>query len=256
MEQSTIIQMPDEVIEGQGTEGIEGSEGGAPKVDETKYIPIDRFNEVYGKYKELERSSKAWEGLKPDEVRAKMDKLTQWEKAVEEAKKKSAMSDDEKSAADRAARVRKELLAIFPELAGLTKLSDFEKAIAELRGAQDEGVATEVIKEHSASLTALMKETGIDPKYQNKIENYLVALMSDEDKQAFLQGDFDVAKKLFEDDIKDGGLLASLVKKSAPIPPALRNPAGGTIVKGKAPKPMGLKEALDAGWERMKGGSE
>lgn len=239
---------------------IEGQEdldsGQEPKVDETKYIPIERFNEVYGKAKEYERQMAEYKKYgAPAEIGARHEKLTQWEKAVEEAKKQANATPDEKTAAERAARVRKELVTLFPELANLGKIADLESKYEGLSAGEAEATARTVLAEHSASFTPLLKAAGIDPKYQGDIEELLVAKMSEDEKVAFLQGDFNVAKTLFESSVKEG-LLAGLSRKTPPIPPALRNPAGGQIVPGKKPKPLSLKEALDAGWNRLNSGGE
>ncbi len=240
----------------EGQEGLEDQESMEQKVDETKYIPIERFNEVYGKFKDYERTLADYKKYgAPAEIGARHEKLNQWEKAVEQAKKDASASPDEKNAAERSARVRKELMAIFPELANLAKIPDLESKYEGMSAGQAEATAKEVLAEHSATFAPILKAAGIDSKYQSDIEEFLVAKMSDDDKIAFLQGDFSVVKTLFEASMKEG-LLASLVRKAAPIPPALRNPAGGTIVKGAKPKPMTMREAEELGWQRLNSGGE
>ncbi len=235
----------------EGSQELEEGENQEPKVDETKYIPIQRFNEVYKQAKEYERQMAEYKKFgAPDEIRSRHEKLTQWEKAVEEAKKNANATPDEKQAVERAARVRKELLTIFPELSNLGKIPDLESKYEGLSAGEAEATARQVLAEHSASFTPLVKAAGIDPKYQGEIEEYLVAKMSEEEKVAFLRGDFSVAKTLFEASLKEG-LLSSLVRKQSPIPPALRNPAGGTVVKGAKQKPLSMREAEQAGWERL-----
>ncbi len=237
-------------------ENGEPLESEEPKVDETKYIPVERFNEVYGKFKDFERKLADYSKYgSPDEIKGRHEKLTQWEKAVEEAKKAATATPDEKATAERAARVRKELMAIFPELANLTKITDLENKYGELSASEAESVAKEVLAEHSAALAPLLKAANIDPKHQNDIEEFLVAKMSEEEKVAFLQGDFSIAKGIFEAGLKEG-LLSTLVKKAAPLQPILRNPAGGTIVKGQKPKPLTMKEAEEMGWARINNSGE
>lgn len=234
-----------------------GGEGGEEqRVDETKYIPVERFNEVYGKFKEYERSLADYKKYgAPDEIRQRHEKLTQWEKAVDEAKRKANETPDEKSAAERSARIRKELVGLFPELANLNKIGELENRYSELSAGEAEATAREVLAEHSAAFTPLLKAAGIDPKHQSDIEEYLIAKMSADERVAFLQGDFNVAKAWFDYSLKEG-MLAGLVKRTAPIPPMLRNPVGGTVVKGGKPKPISMKDALDIGWSRMNSGSE
>lgn len=242
-------------LEEDVVEGNESEEGGEQKVDESKYIPIERFNEVYGKFKDYERSMKEWGDLKPSEVKAQMQKLREWEKAVDEAKKAASATPDEKQSAERAARVRKELMQIFPELGKLSKIDELESRYEGLSAGEAEATAREVLTEHSNAFAPMLKTAGIDPKYQSDIEEYIAGKMSEEEKIAFLQGDFDIAKSIFEASLKEG-LLSLFVRKAAPISPALRNPVGGTVAKGGKSKPLTMKEAEDIGWSRMNGGGE
>jgi hypothetical protein len=242
-------------LEEEGATGTEGIEGQNNQVDETKYIPIERFNEVYKSFKDNERAMSDYKKYgSPDEIRQRHEKLTQWEKAVEEAKKHANETPDEKSAAERAARVRKELLNIFPELGNLGKIADLESKYEGLSAGEAQAAAKQVLAEHSASFTPVLKAAGIDAKHQTDIETYVVANMSEDQKVAFLQGDFSVAKAIFDANIKAGGIISTLVKRAAPIPPALRNPVGGTTVKGGKPKPMTMREAEEMGWQRLKDG--
>lgn len=225
------------------------------KVDESKYIPVERFNEVYGKYKEYERSMKEWGELKPSEVKAQMQKLKEWEKQVEDYKKQANATPDEKQTAERAARVRKELLGIFPELGKLSKIDELENKYEGLSASEAEATAKGVLAEHSAAFAPMLKAANIDSKYQGDIEEFLVNKMSEDEKIAFLQGDFDVVKPIFEAALKEG-LLSALVRKTTPLPPALRNPVGGTNAPGKKPKPLSMKEAEEQGWSRMSNSGE
>lgn len=246
-----MADLEQDVETGNDLEPGAGGVGEGSQVDETKYVPITRFNEVYRQAKEYERAMAAYKKYgAPEEIAARHEKLTQWEKAVEEAKKQASATPDEKQAAERAARVRKELLAIFPELGNLAKITDLESKYGELSAGEAEAAAKEVLAEHSVAFAPLVKEAGIDPKYQSEIEEFIAAKMSEDDKIAFLQGDFSVAKTIFEAAVKEG-LLSGLVKKAPLITPALRNPAGGTVVKGAKPKPLSMKEAEEMGWARM-----
>lgn len=239
------------MLDTEGNEVVEEGGEQEPKVDETKYIPIDRFNQVYKQAKDYERMMADYKKYgTPDEVRSRHEKLTQWEKAVEEAKKQAAATPDEKKEAERAARVRKELEAMYPELKQLSKIGDLEQKYEGLSAQEAEATAKGVLSEHSATLAPILKAAGIDAKHQSKIEEYLISQMGEDQKIAFLNGDFDVAKQIFDSDLKEG-LLSALVRKPAPILPALRNPAGGTAAKGAKPKPLSMKEAEDIGWAKL-----
>lgn len=227
-----------------------------PKVDETKYIPVERFNEIYGKYKEFERTMGDYKKYgTPEEVKARHEKLVQWEKQVEDYKKQANATPDEKQAAERNARVRKELELIFPELKNLAKIPELESKYEGLSAGEAEATAKEVLAEHSAAFAPMLKAANIDPKYQSDIEEFLASKMSEDEKIAFLQGDFDVVKPVFEAALKEG-LLSALVRKTTPLTPALRNPVGGTNAPGKKPKPLSMKEAEEQGWSRMSNSGE
>jgi hypothetical protein len=252
-----ITYREDNVPGDEGGEGEGGGDEAAEKVDATKYVPITRFNEVYGQSKDFERMAKAYQTYgKPEDLKSRLDKLAQWEKAVEESRAKAGQSDEEKTAADRAARVRRELMAIFPELGKLAKIEELEKGYGELRGTSEETAASAMLAEHSKSFTKILSAAHIDPKYQSDIEEYIVAKMSDEEKLAFVRGDFGVAKTMFDGLLKAGGMLTTLVKKQPPIPPALHNTPGGTNLQGGKKTKIGMKEALDLGWARMHDGEE
>lgn len=240
-----------------GAGGDAGTGGGSVQDPATgKFIPIERFNEVYGKNKEYERQLGQYSGYgKPDELKAKLDKLAAWEKAVEEQRKAASMTDTEKAAEQRKLQLRKELVSLFPELDSIKKIEELEKVIASLQGSSEESKASQVLEKHSLAFTGVLKAAKIDLKYQDKIEEYIVSQMDDEQKKAFIAGDFSIAQAIFDNELKDGLFSAMRAKPVLPVPP-IRNTAGGTGPKGGKPKPMTMREAEEAGWARLQGGEE
>lgn len=218
-----------------------------------KTIPIDRFNQVYGKMKEYEKNLSVYgEFGKADELKNKLEKLATWEKAVEEERRKASLTPSEQDAAKRQLQIQKELYQVMPSLKLLDKIEALESRLSEYEGDRDTSRAEATLEKHSVKFTEVLKANKIDPKYQPKLEEYIVSQMTDEQKLGFVRGDFKIAEEIFNNELKDG-LFASLKSKSSlPIPP-VRNSAGGTPPKGQEKKPMTMKEAEDAAWTMMKG---
>lgn len=248
----------DKDVELNGDEqNLEQGEQGGEKVvvdpSTGKTVPIERFNEVYGKAKEFERAFGQYAGFgKPDELKAKLEKLAAWEKAVEEQRKQASLTPTEQDEAKRQLAIQKELYKAMPSLKLLDKIEALEKKLSEYEGRQSETTAAATLKEHSAKFAEILKANKFDLKYQEKLEDYILSQMDDEQKQQFIQGDFSIAENIFKQDLKEGLLSGMKPKPVLPVPP-IRNTEGGHEPQGKGKKPLTMKEAEDEAWSRMKG---
>jgi small-conductance mechanosensitive channel len=218
-----------------------------------KTIPIERFNEVYGKAKEYERNLGQYNSFgKPEELKTKLEKLAAWEKAVDEQRKTASLTPTEQDAAKRQLQIQKELFTAMPSLKLLDKIEAMEKKLGEYEGHTAEAKAEVVLKDHSTKFSKILSADKIDLKFQPKIEDYILSQMDDEQKRQFVQGDFSIAETIYANERKEG--LISLTRmKSSPPAPAVRNSAGGTPPKGQEKKAMTMKEAENEAWNRMKG---
>lgn len=238
-------------LEGQGEQG--GGEQHVQDPNTGKMIPIERFNQVYGKAKEYEGQINQYREFgNPNDLKAKLEKLAQWEKAVEDQRRQQAMTPNEQEQAKRTAQLRRELEQVYPEIADVKMLKEFRAEFDAIRNGSAEAQATAVLEKHSAKFTDILKTTKIDTKFQPKIEEYIVSQMSDEDKRQFVAGDFKIAEEIFNRELKEG-LFSTLRPKSTLPAPPMRNTPGGTPPQGKDKRPMTMKEADDAAWSRMRG---
>jgi hypothetical protein len=235
---------------GQGSQGGEGQHVQDPNTG--KFIPIERFNAVYGKVKEYEGQINQYKGFgNPNDLKAKLEKLTAWEKAVEDQRKQASMTPSEQEQAKRTAQLRRELEQVYPEIAEVKRMKELQDELNTLKGSNSESKATAQLEKHSISFTGVLKAAKLDTKFQPKIEEYIVSQMSDEEKQRFVAGDFKVAEEIFNRELKDGLFSAMRGKPSLPTPP-MRNTPGGTPPMNSK-KPMTMKEAEDEAWSRMNG---
>lgn len=242
----------------QGTEDVGGveSEGSVGTEnqgqEQTRTIPIERFNQVYGKSQEYEKSLNQYKTFgDPGSIQAKMDKLASWEKAVEDQRKQASMTPDDKAAQQRTLQLQKELYQVMPSLKNLEKLEAMQARIDAYEGKYAESQATSTLEKHSRAFTDVLKSAKIDSKFQSKIEEYIVSQMSDDEKRQFIAGDFKVADNIFKRELSEG-LFSTFRKPNLPTP-AVRNTPGGTPPQGKGKSPMTMKEAEDAAWSRMNG---
>lgn len=253
--------MPDNFdgMEGQAPEGQEGQEGQGGEGQHVqdpntgKFIPVERFNQVYGKAKEYEGVVNQYKGFgDPGSVKSKLEKLSAWEKAVDEQRKQQAMTPTEQEQAKRTAQLRRELEQVYPEIADVKTLKELRAELDALRNGNTETQATATLEKHSAKFADILKTARLDTKFQPKIEEYIVSQMSGEEKQRFVAGDFKIAEEIFNQELKDGLFSTLRAKTNLPTPPT-RNTPGGTPPAGKGKKPMTMKEAEDEAWSRMSG---
>ena len=235
--------------EGQGAEGQEGQEGQSQQREQS--IPYQRFEQVYGKMKEYESQIKQFKEFgDPNSVRDRLSKLDQWQKSVEEYRTKANQTPDEQAEGQRAAAIRKELLKVYPELADVQSLKEMKAAMEELRAGVSSSKAEASLKEASNRFTDTLKSAKIDTKHQSKIEEYIVSQMSNEERQEFVNGNFGIAERIFNDELKDGLFAGMRARPTLPTP-GIRNTPGGTPPTSKGNKPKTLQEAAELGYALM-----
>ncbi len=232
--------------EGQVVEGQEGAQGGTPP------SPLEpggvRFEQVYGKMKDYENRVNQWKELgDPNQVREQLTKLRAYEDALKQYRENAARTPQEQQEAQRAQQLRRELERVYPEIKDVTSLKELRDAIMEMRQASVESQAAITLDKASQRFTDTLKAAKIDTKYQTKIEEYLVSQMSQEERQAFVNGQYEIAERIFQNELKDGLFAGMRAKPTLPTP-ALRHTPGGTppAAKGKGPKT--LEEAADMGF--------
>jgi len=239
----------------EGAGGVEEGAGGEPKQSVNPLEPGgQRFDQVYGKMKEYERTVQQFKELgDPNGVRASLDKLRQYEKAIEDYRKQAAMTPDEKSIAERQLAIQKELYKVMPSLKNLDRLEQLEAKLAEYEGRATETQTTATLEKMSAKFSDTLKAAKIDTKFQGKIEDYIVSQMSQEELQDFVKGNFAIAERIFQNELKDGVLANMRRNPNLPAPP-VRNTPGGTPPKGQE-KIKTMKEAEAEAWARLTGDS-
>ena len=248
----------DGVQEGVGEGGIgegapvipEGEAGGGGE----KYIPYQRFDQVYKQMQDFKSRAEAYKEFgDPKELAAMRAEHAAWKKAIEDHRAEAAKTPDEKTEAQRQANIRKEILKVYPELEGLNSLKELKAKIEQLEGMSTTRANEATLKDHSQKFSDTLKQSKIDLKHQSKIEEYIVSQMSNEEKAAFVRGDFEIAKRIFENELNEG-LFAALKARPTFPTPARHNTPGGTPPKAPAKGPKTLKEAEDEAWERLSSG--
>ena len=236
----------------QGVEGSQDLAGGEPQ-GEQKPGPLEpggvRFEQVYGKMRDFEGQLKQFKEFgDPKEIRQQLETFKQWKKQVEDYQKQQQMTPDEKTEAQRAAAIRKELLKVYPELAEVSTLKEMKAALDEMRSGYSETKAEANMEKASVKFSETLKAAKIDTKYQSKIEEYIFSQMNEEERQEFLNtGDTAVPERIFKNELENG--LFSMMKTGPKLPtPPLRNTPGGTPPNGKPKAPKDWKEAEDAAW--------
>lgn len=236
--------------------GIEESALETPAVEPTPTpSPLEpggvRFEQVYGKMKDYEAQVNQYKELgDAAEMRRIKEEHAQWKRALEEYKSQAARTPDEKAEAERAMSIRRELLKVYPELERVNTVSELMKQVEELRSNFSEQTTRATLQQASDAFSEVLKANKIDLKYQGKLEEYIAHQMSDEDKRAFLSGDFSVAEKIFLNELNEG-LFAGLKSQPSLQKPPMRNTAGGTPPGAQAQKPKTLKEAESEAFSRL-----
>jgi hypothetical protein len=232
---------------------FEPQEPGVPQSEpqgepQEQSIPYQRFEQVYGKMKDLESKYTQFKEFgDPGSVKERLNKLAQWEKTVEEHRQQQAKTPDEQAEAQRAAQIKKELLKVYPELADVNSLKELKAAMDELKNGYATTKAEATLKEASMRFSDTLKAAKIDSKYQDKIEEYIVSQMSDEERQEFVKGNYEIAERIFNNELKDGLFSGMRAKPNLPTP-MTRNTPGGTPPNGRDNKPKTLQEAAELGF--------
>lgn len=210
-----------------------------------------RFEQVYGKMKDFEQKYNSLKELgDPNDIRLRLDRLSQYEKALEEHRKKAAQTPSEQATAQRNEAIRKELFDVYPELKDVSSLRELREMVQGIQSQIAEKQMETTLEKASQRFTDVLKTNKIDTKYQNKIEEYLISQMSREQMKQFASGDFSVAEEIFNNELKDG-LFSAMRVKTPPPTPALRNTPGGTPPSSNQNKIKTLEEAAAEGFARM-----
>ena len=249
---------------GQGEPGEGGEEGGKePEVGEggEKPVfkdlidgkPIERWNDVYGKYKTIHEKYQQYAGFgDPGEVNSRLQKLQEWEKVVEEQRKRASLTPDEKTEAEENLKIEKELLRRAPWLANAKKFEQMEAKLAELEGNISGSRLESIASKASSELSGMLSAAKIDSKYQSKIEDLIFSQMTQEEQRQFAMGDFSRMKEIFEQELNEG-LLSAHKRSPAPPNPMVRHKPGGTPPRAKDAKPKTLDDASNDAWPKMNG---
>jgi len=212
--------------------------------------PIERWNDVYGKYKTTHEKYQQYSGLgDPAEIKSRLQKLQEWEKAVEEQRKQASLGEDEKAAQQNQRKIREELLRVYPELKDIQSLKELREEIASLKGEVSGSKVEVVAQKASSELSEMLKSSKIDGKYQSKIEDFIFSQMTEEEQKTFAQGDFSRMKEIFDQELNDG-LLSAYKRGPRPPEPPVRLKPGGTPPR-KEVKPKTLDEATNDAWAKI-----
>lgn len=200
-------------------------QGGDPPVkpqppdDSGNWIPKGRFDQV-------NNANRAYKEFgKPEEVKARLDKLTEWEKQVDaynEDQKLTQQQRDDKASREEIAKQLRELL---PELAGLNEIGDLKKAVEKITTS---GVEKN-LSSASVHLAELLKKENIevDAGTHDRLEDYIWVRMTDEGREAMQQGDYSEIDEVFKQELEEG-LLAKYKPQPGPTPLPRRHKTGGT----------------------------
>ena len=259
MELEGASETPVSSLESTGGDEAPVTQEAAPETTpQEKTIPMERFNQVYGKMKDLEEKYKAYSEFgDPYSVKSRLEKQKEWESAIEKHRTEAAQTPDEKEEAQRLLLIQKELFKVMPNLKNLEKLEQLQQELESVKSANFEAQAAVTLEKHSHKFGDVLKEAKIDSKFQSKIEDYIVNQMNQDERVAFVRGDFDIAKRIFDNELKDG-LFSMMRAQVAPVAPVLgappvRNTPGGTPPSGKVHKATTMKEAEDMAWARLSG---
>lgn len=238
-----------EKIEGQeGQEGPEGAElegqEGAESQEHEKFIPRQRFDDVYGKYKGYKDLGtpddfRAYRQLgDAKDVQARLDRLAKYEQALEQHRNNAGRTPEQETTE----KIRQQLYEVVP---GLKNLNVIEQLQQERMSAN--------IEKASSYLADKLKAEGLDlPKeLAGEVEDLLASRMSNEEKMMLVKGNMTGIDRVLKENITKG-LLGRIKTASIPPPatPPARHPQGSSVPK----KGGSLKNFADAdniAWERF-----
>src|SRR5690554_2695215 len=168
--------------------------------------PIERWNDLYSRYSRYAKFGK------PEEVEARLTRLEEYERALEAHRR----AQQPRSQAE---ELRAQLLQLLPELSTLQKMSQSHETL-------QQRIAALNIERAQARLTTLLQEHGIEasPEEREDLEELLTQKMSDEQRQALLDGQLEVVDEVFKAQLSRKGLLGYLKAKSAAQKPPPRPP--------------------------------
>lgn len=220
--------------------------------------PLDqhpRFKEVYGERNAARESLKKWDELGSlDDIQDRLDRLNQYEEKIKEVRDRQAMSQEEQDQQAYKARIRKQMLDVYPEL---SKLEKFDESTYDDRYVSREEQNWERASNHFGNLLKA-NQINVDRETQDDIEDFVLAKMTDQEKQQVASGDFSSIKGVYERVSK-----SPLFKGFSPAPSnenrgAVNEPVpkrmkpGGTTPKPGDKKAKTWADAEDRAWAKMK----
>ena len=232
---------PTEELMGQDTPGaVETTTAPAP--DAWTAPPRERWNELYGNVKRYKEFGD------PDEVSSKLEKLEQYERAIEEARRKGngqAVSQEE---AEHRERVKKQLEAIYPQLRNLDSVLESSATIPTLQSQLKEMNLQRASTYLGSKLSA--NKLNVEPELQDLVEDAILGRLSARDRQRLEQGDTRVIDDAL-DDASIKKLLAKLGTPAAPpSPPKRHGPSEAPRLQPKV-GPKSLNDAADEAWGQI-----
>ena len=206
--------------------------------------PQERWDQVYGertRYKhELEQYGVFG---RPDEIKAKLDKLTAYDQAIEQARARGNSTAEEQEEVE---KVRKQFLKIFPEMREVMDSRGKLNGVDELRQQYEELA----LDRASTRFTKVLDARKLDVKYQDSLEDLTMSQMSEAERKSLLKGDYSVLEEVL-DRLDQGFLSKFAVTGSAPPAPPKRIGPGGSPPAGTPNKPKTFKEAHSAAFESL-----
>lgn len=183
------------------------------------WIPKQRFDQVNNNL----RSYKEFGS--PDEVKERLSRLSEWEKQVEEHRKREAMTQEQRDQAASRDEIRNQLLELLPELKDIEKIAGLEERTGKLT----QNTVQKNLAGASTFLGEMLKNGNLDmdADTQDGVEDYLWVRMTEEEREAAQQGDYSGIEEAYKRE-SEKGLLSKLKPLAAPTPIPRRHRTGGT----------------------------
>lgn len=205
-------------------------------------IPKKRFDQVYAQ-------AKSWEKFgKPEDVERDLNEYRQWKQQVEQYRKQQAALQNTPEA--QRERLRAQLEDVDPRLKKLDMIDQIQSQVVQ--------IYAEKASNHLGQLLA-QNNLKVGAKTQERLEDYLLASMTDEQRTRMYAGDVSVVDEVFKAELEtEDGLLASLksrAQQSEPPPTPVRAKPGTSTTPAKAPDPNKKKSFDDyvtEAWERYR----
>lgn len=203
------------------------------------YIPKQRFNEVYGKYKAYSEFGD------PDTLRKDREELQRYRQAVEQYNRQQGQKADPETDA-----IKKRLFEVAPELKSVVE--EFG-SVKEMMQAVQAATLERNMERASDYLSNTLKQSGLEltAEEQGDLEDIILQRMTAQQRKAFEKGDFSTVNEILEGMTKRG-IMARLTAKQPPKTP-IRHGQSGMKPRGES-KAKTLDEAMNEGWSRLSEG--